>query len=594
MLRITLLSFFPFVPCSQSKIKAKETIYAGFKNVKELGENFGLCPEIKNSEDYFVQGSISSPPTIDFTVYIFPCMGGSEDECINVEYLEELTVTVILPEVSFDPKKYKNPVKILPEIDTATSIHPNITQITKFKMKTSYVYDDKDNWSFKNYGKTLLRETFYEIDSLKVSLKSRAASYFCQPFDESTVKEYDPSGGYYDESGNWVGSGGTGGGDGHWDENGNWISSDQGQGYWDENGNWVSYDTNSTNPSSDPSYDPFNDPNYDPYNDPNYDPNTAPQQIELSPEEIKEGKWRKNVQRLIKIYQDRNKFKRFKKQREAQKGKRTLEDTKKAKLDNDINFGCEPLMIYQWNSGGRKTNLKRSYKKALDTVGELGGLAEALLSSAAVCYIIYTCTKMDSYVQKQLTRGKGADQAYKYSNLDETLTEKERKKKTEKALEELQMQRQDGLYLFKTLNHISAIEKSVFKNYHRVLIPLALINYNAKMIDKKANSSLKDDQEIHVDEIEDQISVEEALQMLKNDNSDGGLEKSLKLFLLENLPNDTTHVKDQSVFSQQSEDIGLKFEDVEEDENRIGKTGVIEAEQLNLKDSEENKKAECH
>lgn len=111
------------------------------------------------------------------------------------------------------------------------------------------------------------------------------------------------------------------------------------------------------------------------------------------------------------------------------------------------------------------------------------------------------------------------------------------------------------------------------------------------MIDKKANSSLKDDQEIHVDEIEDQISVEEALQMLKNDNSDGGLEKSLKLFLLENLPNDTTHVKDQSVFSQQSEDIGLKFEDVEEDENRIGKTGVIEAEQLNLKDSEENKKS---
>lgn len=449
-----IIEFFPFVPCSTSTVKAKERIYGKFKEIRDLGETFGLCPEVKDTNDYIVQGSIASPPAIDFTVYIYPCMGGDDASCIDLEYLKELEISMILPETSFTPKNYENPIRVLPTLDTVYNIHPYITMITKYKMKTSKVYDDKDNWNFKDFGQETLRSTFYDIDSTKLSIKDRGTAIFCQAFDESTVQ-----------------------------------------------------------------VDEFNenDPGLAP---PPEDPVRVIQSVEMTKAE-KDMKRRKYVEHLIR--------KRIGSQKSKKRSLQTLQD------DEDLQINCEPLAVFQWNSGGKRINIKRSYRKFMDTIGEMGGASEAFLSVAAFLYIFYTY-RLDSFVKKKLTEGFPATEAIKYTVLDQSLDDKEKLKKTEEAMDELQTQRQDGLYLFKSLNHLSAFEHAFMKDYHHTLIPLALVNYNIKMLKVKEEMDIKDKENIHLDEINEKISVQEAFEKLNNDAAEDPTTRSINKFLLENLP----------------------------------------------------------
>lgn len=562
-----ILEFFEFVPCSLSKLKAKETIYGGVENIKELGETFGLCPEVKNGKDYFVQGSISSPPDIDFTVYIYPCMEGKAEDCEELEVLQELTVTVILPEVSFNPKIYKEPVKILPTVDTEVSVHPSITLIAKYKLKTTQVYDDKDNWSIKEFGKEQLKATFYEIDTVKSSIKDRGMSIFCQPFNTSTIQEDSFSGGFYDEEGNWIEGGG-------YDEGDNWGTYEGDQFGGDTGG-----DTGGDFGGDEFGGDPGDEGEF--------------RQVPESEDEVerKMAKIKKRSMKII-INQYVKGKKRWVPKSKSQKNRILPEGTK-----GDLGIDCSPLMIFQWNSGGRKTVIKRKYKKVLDTVGELGGLFEAMLSTAATCYIIYTCTRMDKYVQKKLTKGYDAKEAVKYSTLNPKLSEKDRLKKTQKALEELQTQRQDGLNMFKSLNHMSVIEKAVFKTYHKVLIPLALVNYNAKMIEKKEKGLLRStegakgiDDDTHIDELgeNENMSVDQALEEMRKDSPEDGFQNAIYLFLKENLPDSDTKFEEVGEDNQDDSN-KIKIVDVEDGEFNENKPVIVDSEHLNLR-SNQNKR----
>lgn len=69
------LALVDYVPCDEVNFKAKNIIYGDFTSIKELGENFGVCAEITDTNLYYISGNLINPPTITLQIIIQPCLG---------------------------------------------------------------------------------------------------------------------------------------------------------------------------------------------------------------------------------------------------------------------------------------------------------------------------------------------------------------------------------------------------------------------------------------------------------------------------------------------------------------------------------------
>lgn len=128
------------------------------------------------------------------------------------------------------------------------------------------------------------------------------------------------------------------------------------------------------------------------------------------------------------------------------------------------------------------------------------------------------------------------------------------------------MQRQDGLELFRSMNNFSVIENAFFQGFHKVLIPIALINKNAKLLEEKNKSEkFKDNDDIHLHEMEEEMSPDEAIKKLRESEPNNEIEKAIKAFLLNNLP-DENQMKAGTKFEPADNlegGTGLKLENIE-------------------------------
>jgi hypothetical protein len=57
-----------------------------------------------------------------------------------------------------------------------------------------------------------------------------------------------------------------------------------------------------------------------------------------------------------------------------------------------------------FKSGGKKTKLKRTYKKIFGTLGEVGGFIEIAIGIMAFIYVITKCNKSEDRMREEILK----------------------------------------------------------------------------------------------------------------------------------------------------------------------------------------------
>jgi hypothetical protein len=66
--------------------------------------------------------------------------------------------------------------------------------------------------------------------------------------------------------------------------------------------------------------------------------------------------------------------------------------------------GCNPYAYIQIKSGGKSTKIKRTYKKVMETFGELGGFVEIAVAAMALIYMVTKCNKSEDKMREELLK----------------------------------------------------------------------------------------------------------------------------------------------------------------------------------------------
>ena len=370
----------PFKPCKDITLQIKKDLYGGKESVEYLGEKSSYCGDLTNMTNYYVQGNLVNPAYTYMDIMIFPCSMANSKNCASEEKISSAEISLIVPEVSFDPENRTHPVKILPTTDLSFAINPFVSTDITFQLKTTEIKDDA-----LDYVGEQDKDTFYDIDRMRSGIKARKSEAFHCPLPTITSEK------------------------------------------------------------------------------------------------------------------------------------------------------CEPYISMRFQATGRKVVIKRDYAKYLDTMGEMGGYNDFMFMLVGFLYLCYSCRNTDPLYQSKTMRHE-VEQIDEYIPLEPGMGKEIRKEVIEESIEELMMQRQDGLEMFRTLNRLFVIETVLFKDYHKKLIPLALINHNAMLLRDCQSKDKELDEHQHLYDLEsEELTHEQAIAMLKASNPMDKISRGIKEFLMKNL-----------------------------------------------------------
>ena len=204
-------------------------------------------------------------------------------------------------------------------------------------------------------------------------------------------------------------------------------------------------------------------------------------------------------------------------------------------------IGCPPLMRIRFIATPVTKITTRSYNKVFSSLGEIGGTAEILTLLTAVIYLWYNNHHLKKYIQEKMISSRRQERlanilftedgeeldllVEKDSNerMDHNLDlEADRKgkrlvksksnkidsdgdkmKKLQMLLDKNIDENEDGMFLFRSLNTIRALEGMMLESHHKALLPVALMNITKKQTEEQ-------EQEKREEEVASQKGVEKS------------------------------------------------------------------------------------
>ena len=253
-------------------------------------------------------------------------------------------------------------------------------------------------------------------------------------------------------------------------------------------------------------------------------------------------------------------------------------------LDNPLQRACTPYLTMIVSSSGEKEVIVRTYSKFFATLGEIGGTAELLFLFIGLIYFQYNAYYLKKYIKSEVLKiesaaglrriftdlkfEKGDRKVYPHGywfpqngshGKNQKVSKKERgdgafqvlssplakankkkihqenrsysnNEKSSKNVEELidkQIEKNmSGISLWRSLNHLEILMKIFFRERHKKLLPVVLLNLIKK------NSSGK----LFNHSTEQEITLEEAYEQITNIQPSTEIEKIMDDFFTEHAP----------------------------------------------------------
>jgi hypothetical protein len=210
----------------------------------------------------------------------------------------------------------------------------------------------------------------------------------------------------------------------------------------------------------------------------------------------------------------------------------------------DVNTAnCPPYNVISFRSSGKTLTIVRKYPKFLGTMGEIGGTAELIVIIVGFFYMFY-----NSYFQHLFKRKRVLNHNFdEYQKVYKTQTKKQ-KKELNKVAEEIVHKRDDIIRLYQNQTSWEVIQGALFKDYHRKLFPLVRLHMEKMKWDKEKqalggadNTNLKEIAKMRrmkstASSTKDSRSMERAYELLKISEPQNEIEKAIKDFFMENIP----------------------------------------------------------
>lgn len=144
-------------------------------------------------------------------------------------------------------------------------------------------------------------------------------------------------------------------------------------------------------------------------------------------------------------------------------------------------FLCPPYSTLTIKSSGRTAKIVRKYKKALATLGEIGGASQSVFFGFGFFYILYNAYHMKQFKRKRVLNHDFDELKKIYEKEGE-----EESKQLDEISNELMQDREDIIRLYTNQTSYEVLQNAIFKEFHRKLIPVVLLNYKRKA--KKAKT----------------------------------------------------------------------------------------------------------
>lgn len=214
---------------------------------------------------------------------------------------------------------------------------------------------------------------------------------------------------------------------------------------------------------------------------------------------------------------------------------------------------CIPYIYFDLRSGAKIQTIQRRYDKIFATIAEIGGFTELIILVFGMVYICYNDYFFKRFMKKEVLRIKenSVSQIFEDKGKDPNSKEgnQEDVKEVKKLLEDMVDRDFDAISLFKEMNNFSILEKLLFQEHHKTLLPLVVIGIKnekkaaskKKKRMKKNNKKTSESLQLGGDATEEQdfYSYDEivhACKELLNDEPQNEIEQIVKEFFIKNIP----------------------------------------------------------
>ena len=236
---------------------------------------------------------------------------------------------------------------------------------------------------------------------------------------------------------------------------------------------------------------------------------------------------------------------------------------------------CQGYMSIEISSGGKKITMTRSYPKIFNVIGELGGFIDIVMLIFGILYVISKIQKDTEQIKKALLGNLFTleREQLKGKIPPDKKLEEEKLKKIEETEQEILDEAQDGILLQRRMLEMGVLNDLLFKDYHKALLPYMikqqaenrlvrekvqessnvfasiLQGNNSRVVDKKQ------EQIYGKNRVEVEMSSKEAFSKLWSNEPKTELEKIIRDYFLQNLPDEITQDKSDvippdSIFSK--------------------------------------------
>lgn len=256
----------------------------------------------------------------------------------------------------------------------------------------------------------------------------------------------------------------------------------------------------------------------------------------------------------------------------------------------DFPNDCDPLVSIHFDSGGKKTKLKRTYKKFLEIFGELGGFVEIAIGFATIIYLFTKCSNSDDKLKEEMLKQSDVDSYKQYFTQEDIQKDpKEDTKKRDQTFEEITNEmikdNIDGVKLISRTSVAHLVSEMIFDKNELALLPLVHLQLAKKRKEQEQEKKCKNNfisfdnsvapfkgkNKLESAKNEPELTPELAYQnILASDFSNNALKQYVKDYILENLPekfkgqanNKESKLKDSwtGIVSAHSHKSGKRFE----------------------------------
>lgn len=159
---------FRFDPCKEVNTALKGKLYSGIQNFQAYGENACLCGQIKDEENYKVEGAMTQVPFITYNIKFFPCSLEDQSQCKSKQDIMQAQFNVLNLVPSFDKEEFDNPVTFRPISLLKTFLNYNQGKIINIQLKKNILYDET-----MDYLGEKLKKEYAEMDSIRSDIFQR-------------------------------------------------------------------------------------------------------------------------------------------------------------------------------------------------------------------------------------------------------------------------------------------------------------------------------------------------------------------------------------------------------------------------------------